>query len=111
MKTSDEIRAVAWTSLWKGRWLWKILAVWSVLYAIGLVAGYIVSFGEWLAGLEEWSRYLWIAFLGFLRRMRGDLLRETGYTVVRRTDVHLQRNRMLLHLGRVRTGYAVYGQP
>ena len=69
MKTSDEIRAVAWSSLWKGRWLWKILAVWSVLYAIGLVAGYAVSFGEWLAGLEEWSRYLWIAFLGFLRRV------------------------------------------
>ena len=69
MKTSDEIRAVAWSSLWKGRWLWKILAVWSVLYALGLVAGYIVSFGEWLAGLEEWSRYLWIAFLGFLRRV------------------------------------------
>lgn len=69
MKTSDEIRAAAWEALWKGRWLWKILSVWAILYAIGVAVGYFVSASEWLAGVEEWSHYLWVAGLDFVRRI------------------------------------------
>ena len=40
--------------------------------------------------------------LRLLRRLRRDQLRPSGDPAVRRSDVHLQRHRLLLHLGRSR---------
>ena len=37
-----------------------------------------------------------------LRRLRRDRLRPSGHPAVRRADVHLQRHRLLFHLGRPR---------
>lgn len=57
MKSSDEIRAVAWDALWTEGWIWRILALWAVIYAISAGIGYLVSICQWAMGAEDWTDY------------------------------------------------------
>lgn len=52
----------------------------------------------------------YLEFSGACARLRRDSVCQAGHPAVRRPYVHCQRHRLLLHLGRFRTLYALHGR-